>query len=51
MKNDSLMKSWVAPAMEEVKLADTQYGSSTETVFDNVYQNADGAWEATFALS
>lgn len=45
------VKSWVAPSIEELSVAETQYGGTSTTKFDYVYQNAEGNWEGTFVAS
>ncbi len=45
------MKNWNTPAVEEVKVSNTQYGGATVTEPDDVFVNADGKWEATFVAS
>lgn len=42
------MKTWENAEIVEMNVADTQYGGTTVTDFDNIYQNADGNWEGTF---
>ena len=42
------MKNWMTPAVEELNVANTQYGSPIVTTFDNVYTNAEGYLEGTF---
>ena len=48
MKNSKTSKEWRTPSMEEVNLADTEYGGTTVTQFDNIYQDAAGNWGGTF---
>ena len=48
MKSELSIKNWETPSVEEVDLSETEYGGTTVTNFDNVYQNADGKWEGTF---
>lgn len=42
------MKIWTNAELMEITISETQYGGSSETTFDNIYQNADGNWEGTF---
>lgn len=42
------MKTWMNAELTEVTISNTQYGGTAVTEFDNVYQNAEGNWEATF---
>ena len=42
------MKNWMTPAVEELNVANTQYGSPVVTEFDNVYVGADGYPTGTF---
>ena len=42
------MKIWTNAELQEITISETQYGGQTVTKFDNVYQNDEGNWEATF---
>lgn len=42
------MKIWTNAELEEITFSETQYGGTTVTDFDNLYQNGDGNWEGTF---
>ena len=42
------MKTWENAEIIEMNVTDTQYGGTTVTKFDNIYQNAEGNWEGTF---
>lgn len=43
------MKNWMTPEVEELNVAETQYGSPVVTTLDNVYVSADGYPTGTFA--
>lgn len=43
------MKEWTNAEIEEFSLAETAHGGKVESDFDDIYVNADGKWEGTFA--
>lgn len=45
------MKKWSAPVIEEMNIADTQYGGKSSIDFDDIYVNSEGKWEGTFKES
>ena len=42
------MKIWADAELEVITISKTQYGGSSSTTLDNVYQNSEGNWEGTF---
>lgn len=43
------MKEWTKPAVEEIKVSQTQYGGKIGIEFDDIYVNSEGNWEGTFS--